>query len=345
MNNKHGKAGEMVDLTQEGERSVVVESSGRLHMGFFDLNGGLGRKFGSVGLSLAEPSIQLTAKKSNALTVHGDKVADDILLKSTQITAQFVAEFKLPTTVHIEINRFVPAHAGLGSGTQLALTIGAAINRLFSLNLTTQDIAMLTGRGGRSGIGIAAFDHGGLLVDGGRSATSTVQQSVPPLLARYDFPEDWRILLIFDHAAPGIHGDEEKMAFDALPIFPESLAATLCRQVLMRAMPAIIEQDLVAFGESIQAIQTCTGDYFSPAQGGRYASLSVSKVLDFLKEDGVACFGQSSWGPTGFAVFESDQLANQYLTTLSAKYHSDQLSFMVTRALNTGANVFERKTD
>ena len=29
--------------------SVNVTTSARLHMGFFDLNGGLGRKFGSIG--------------------------------------------------------------------------------------------------------------------------------------------------------------------------------------------------------------------------------------------------------------------------------------------------------
>ena len=33
-------------------QSIVVTTSSRLHMGFFDLNGGLGRRFGSIGVSL-----------------------------------------------------------------------------------------------------------------------------------------------------------------------------------------------------------------------------------------------------------------------------------------------------
>jgi len=44
--------------------SVEVSTSGRLHMGFFDLHGGLGRKFGSIGLSLTEPNLVLSAKRS-----------------------------------------------------------------------------------------------------------------------------------------------------------------------------------------------------------------------------------------------------------------------------------------
>ncbi len=32
--------------------SAMVRCSARLHLGFFDLNGGLGRRFGSLGLSL-----------------------------------------------------------------------------------------------------------------------------------------------------------------------------------------------------------------------------------------------------------------------------------------------------
>jgi beta-RFAP synthase len=336
----HDEKLDNMNVKQGDDGTVIVESSARLHMGFFDLNGGLGRKFGSIGLSLAEPTIQLTAKESKVFSLKlGQHVSEALLEKATKMIEVFLNELSVETSVSVEIKQFVMAHAGLGSGTQLALTLGAALNALFNLNLSTQKIAMLTGRGGRSGIGIAAFDYGGLLIDGGRSASSAVHQSVPPLLVRYDFPEAWRVLLIFDHAEPGIHGSEEKMAFDQLPTFPEHLAAELCRQVLMKAMPAIVEQDLTAFGESIQTIQAYTGDYFAPAQGGRYASVPVSKVLNYLENDGVACFGQSSWGPTGFAVFESEAVAAQYLSVLKTQFQTEQLSFMVTAAQNTGANI------
>ena len=320
---------------------VQVNCNSRLHMGFFDLNGNLGRKFGSIGLSLDAPAIELTACPAKVLNVTGGHdVPATVMAKVYDIAAMLTAKLAL-RPVSIDIRQHIPEHAGLGSGTQMALAVGAALNQLFALNLNAQQIALLCNRGKRSGIGIAAFEQGGLLIDGGRINGS--QHMVPPLLARYDFPEQWHILLIFDHRQPGVHGQQELAAFDALPAFPESLAADLCRQVLMCAMPAILEQDLAAFGKAIQALQQQVGDYFAPAQGGRYASKTVSDVLNYLQQAGVACFGQSSWGPTGFAIYETEQSAQTHLEQLknqfSTAHLSGELSWQLCKASNSGARV------
>lgn len=317
--------------------SLKVQSSGRLHMGFFDLHGGLGRKFGSIGLSLNAPSLVIHARTAETLKVVGAaSVPAAVVSKASLILQQLINNLNLPTAFAINIEQSIPEHAGLGSGTQLALAVGAAVNRLCKLNLTTSQMAELTGRGGRSGIGIAAFDSGGLLIDGGR-VTSAMSASIPPLLARYDFPEDWAILLVFDTSQPGVHGEQEKMAFNQLPVFPESLAALLCRHVLMQAMPAIVERDLTAFGQSIQVLQAHVGDYFSPVQGGRYASMQVGSVLEYLRQTGVACFGQSSWGPTGFAIFESTEIAQKHLQQLKIKFADQALTWQICSACNHGA--------
>lgn len=327
---------------------ITVKSTARLHMGFFDLHGGLGRKFGSIGLSLAAPSIELSAVRSEMLCVSG--FASN---RAEKIARQLIAKLNLAGAVNLNIKQNIPEHAGMGSGTQFALNIGTAISQLYDLNLNTVQIAELTGRGGRSGIGIAAFDQGGLLIDGGRvshvpsphigktqSSQLTVDAlKVPPLIARYDFPEDWRILLILDNNQPGIHGEEELAAFKTLPIFPENLAAHLCRSVLMQAMPAMIEKDLTAFGYSIRQLQMHVGDYFAPAQGGRYASKYVGAVLQHLETLGVACYGQSSWGPTGFAVFENEELAKKYMLQLKMKFTEPNLAWQICSANNKGSEV------
>jgi beta-ribofuranosylaminobenzene 5'-phosphate synthase len=321
---------------------ITVKSTARLHMGFFDLHGGLGRKFGSIGLSLAAPSIELSAMRSEKLCVSGFASH-----RAEEIARLLIAKLNIKGSVNLDIKQTMPEHAGMGSGTQFALTIGAAISQLYRLNLNTAQIAELTGRGGRSGIGIAAFDQGGLLIDGGRSHVSKAPPSqtvvsnlkVPPLIARYDFPEDWRILLILDNNQPGIHGEEELAAFKTLPIFPENLAAHLCRSVLMQAMPAMVEKDLAAFGYSIRELQMHVGDYFAPAQGGRYASKYVGAVLQHLEALGVACFGQSSWGPTGFAVFENEELAQKYMLELKIKFNEPHLTWQICSANNKGSEV------
>ena len=320
---------------------ISIKSTARLHMGFFDLHGGLGRKFGSIGLSLATPTIELSAQMSSQLQVEG---ITSVVDKVASIAQQFITKLNLSGSVRFNIRQHIPEHAGLGSGTQTALAVGAAISQLYKLNLSTAQIAELTGRGGRSGIGIAAFDYGGLLIDGGRAARtntslSKLSSNVPPLLARYDFPEDWRVLLILDASQPGIHGEVEREAFKQLPEFSESLAAHLCRYVLMQAMPAIVEQDLTAFGFAIQELQSHVGDYFSPAQGGRYASPQVGAVLQALQNMGVACFGQSSWGPTGFAVFENELEAEKHLQQLETMFLDSHLSWKICSARNAGAEI------
>lgn len=324
---------------------VLIKSTARLHMGFFDLHGGLGRKFGSIGLSLATPTIELSAQISDKLQVEG---VASVVDKVSRIAEQLITKLNLNGAAHFNIKQHIPEHAGLGSGTQTALAVGAAINQLYKLNLNTAQIAELTGRGGRSGIGIAAFDYGGILIDGGRAAkanaslaasSASMFSKVPPLLARYDFPDDWCILLILDLSQPGIHGEVEREAFNKLPEFSENLAAHLCRYVLMQAMPALVEHDLTAFGFAIQELQSHVGDYFAPAQGGRYASQNVGAVLQALQNMGVACFGQSSWGPTGFAVFENEIEAEKHLQQLEAMFLECHLSWKICRARNSGAEL------
>ncbi len=325
---------------------ITVKSTARLHMGFFDLHGGLGRKFGGIGLSLAAPLVELTAifaENKQAQVTGSPQVPAATVARASAITEQLIKKLQHAGGVSLNILQHIPEHAGLGSGTQLALAVGAAINELYRLKLSTSQIAELTGRGGRSGIGIAAFDYGGLLIDGGRAsntATGTALSKVPPLLARYDFPEQWRILLILDTSQPGIHGKNELEAFKRLPVFSENLAAHLCRHVLMQAMPALVEQDLTAFGNSIQELQAHVGDYFAPAQGGRYASPQIGTILLHLAHAGMACFGQSSWGPTGFAVFENEQAAMSMLDALQQQFAAfNNISYQIVRGNNTGARI------
>ena len=83
--------------------------------------------------------------------------------------------------------------------------MGAALSALYTLHLTPREIAAHTERGMRSGIGIGAFEQGGLLMDGGRGHNTII----PPILARMEFPTDWRVLLVMDDSFSGVHGSEE----------------------------------------------------------------------------------------------------------------------------------------
>jgi beta-ribofuranosylaminobenzene 5'-phosphate synthase len=323
---------DMLNSISAARCSVNVTTSSRLHLGFFDLNGGLGRKFGSIGLSLQAPVTSLSISPSKTFTAEGEGAE-----RAIKIAKQVARHINVDGGVHIHLDQVIPEHSGLGSGTQLSLAVGMAMNALYQGNLNVNEVAVLTQRGTRSGIGLGTFSTGGLIVDGGRASKSPV----PPVIARAEFPEDWPILLIFDKGHSGVYGTQELSAFQNLPLFPEASAALLCRQVLMQALPAIVERDLPAFGQAIQALQAVTGDYFAPAQGGgRYTSSLVANVLSQLQANGVHCFGQSSWGPTGFAVFENQLEAETQLNQLNASFgHEQTLQFLLTKANNQPSQI------
>ncbi|MBL8703356.1 MAG: GHMP kinase, partial [Rhodospirillales bacterium] len=279
---------------------VVVTAPARLHLGFLDLAGDLGRRFGSLGLAIDGIDTRVRATPAPRLRVEGPEAA-----RAERYARTMAERFGLSDRIAIRVERAIPPHAGLGSGTALALAVGAAMARGAIDPAAT---AMALGRGQRSGIGIAAFQAGGLVLDGGQAEGAATP---PPILARHDFPPDWRVLLVLDEGFQGKHGEAELAAFGRLAPFPTAVAAELCRLVLMQALPALVERDIDRFGAAISRLQAAVGDHFAPAQGGRFSSPVVAEALGWLQDQGVRGVGQSSWGPTGFALLGSEAEARR----------------------------------
>jgi beta-ribofuranosylaminobenzene 5'-phosphate synthase len=310
---------------------VSVCCTARLHLGFLDMNGGQGRRFGSIGLTLDAPITKLTITRASRHRIEGPE-QDRASAYLTSITHRL----ELTDAHELTIERAIPAHSGLGSGTQLALAVAAAVRTLHGLALDPHGDAQALGRGARSGIGIGAFVRGGLLVDGGHGEA----HARAPLLARMEVPDDWRIVLVLDHTHQGLSGTAERDAFARLPPQPAADAARVCRLVLMQALPAVAEADLERFGAAIADIQRIMGDHFAPAQSGRFTSARVAAALSTLAANRAAGIGQSSWGPTGFAFARGDDEAGRLAGALaSARGASEPLDIQICRALNRGATI------
>ena len=197
-------------------------------------------------------------------------------------------------------------------------------------------LAAILHRGARSGIGIGTFMHGGFVVDGGRGEKT----EVPPVITHLSFPEHWRIILVFDDEVEGINGAEERRAFNTLPTMEKDISATLCRLTMMQALPAIVEQDCSQFGSAITEIQNIIGDYFSIAQGGRYTSPFLKSILDTMENMGATGMGQSSWGPTGFAIFPNETIAFQALKKIRDEWKAQsRLRFVLSEGFNHQAEI------
>jgi beta-ribofuranosylaminobenzene 5'-phosphate synthase len=312
------------------DRIVTVSCAARLHLGFFDIEGSLGRRFGSIGLSLDRPETRLVARLSETTRVHGpeqERVARYLALMCSHLGISGHHE--------IEIQQAMPPHAGLGSGTQLALAVATAVRRLHGRPDNSRDDAAHLGRGARSGIGIGLFSQGGLVIDGGRGH----RPGPPPLLVRTAVPEAWRVLLVLDRGREGLSGSRERAAFESLGPMDAAVSGAICRLVLMQALPALAERDFAGFGAAITAIQGHVGDYFAPSQGGRFTSPDVGAALRLLAEAGASGIGQSSWGPTGFAFAANDGQARRLVRILEDSLVTKRLDLLICRVLNQGASV------
>jgi beta-ribofuranosylaminobenzene 5'-phosphate synthase len=327
--------------------SVTVEAPGRLHLGFLDPGGSLGRAFGSVGVVIDGGGTRVAARLSHALQVETARTEAQRERIEHYLRLLHAAYGGPP--VSIDVQQSARAHCGLGSGTQLALALGTAYARLAGVPATSADIAQLLGRGARSGIGVLGFDHGGMLVDGGpgpvtaHGVTHTGRASsmaMPPMLARHPLPDAWRIVLIDDTSREGLHGDEERRGLAALPPFPQSLAAHVCHLLLMRVLPGIAQAEFEPFAAGLSAMQQAIGEYFAPVQGGVYSSPGVAAALKAIAASQSAGIGQTSWGPTGFAFVSSAQRADEALAIARAATRAwPGIVCSVTTGRNHGARL------
>ena len=310
--------------------AVTVTTAARLHLGFLDLNGDLGRRFGSIGLAVEAFETSLTLRDDSSLSAHGFERQ-----RSAVLARRCAADLGLDPARRLDVLKAIPAHAGLGSGTQLALAIAAAFRCLAGMAPDSRSDALRLDRGARSGVGAALFERGGLVVDAGRGAAD----ALPPVIARLPFPKDWRVILVTHPGLEGVHGEAERRAFADLPKFAADKAAEICRLTLMQILPGAAEADLAAFGDGIARVQEHVGDYFAPAQGGaRFASPGVARVAARLTALGARGVGQSSWGPTGFA-FAADPDEAEFVATRARLEAGSGVEILVSRARDHGALV------
>ena len=281
--------------------AVCIEAYARLHFGVLDLRGSGGRWFGGIGAAASAPSLLLSASPADTLTVEGDD-AD----RASGFARQFLDHHHLTCGATIRVQRALPPHAGLGSGTQLALSIARALAELYAVDADSRALARAMGRAQRSAIGTWTFAGGGLVVEGGRRSRS---DECGPLIARLAFPESWRCVVVVPDGPPGISGADEAEAFAKLPKPSERDVEHVSHLVLMTLLPALADGDLESFGRALTEIQEVTGRWFAPAQGGTFASGPSRALVRQLGEWGAVGVGQSSWGPTVYGIVDGADAA------------------------------------
>jgi beta-RFAP synthase len=236
-----------------------------------------------------------------------------------------------------EINARTPSdHIGLGVGTQLGLAVAAGLRRFLKLpELDITSLAVDVGRGTRSAVGTHGFQHGGLIVDAGHSPG----QPVGTLVRRVEIPSPWRFVLILPAGERGLAGPDEADAFARLPPVPEQVTGELWRIVEEELLPAIQRSDCGAFGDAAYRFGRRAGECFAAVQGGPFASREIARLIEMIRDFGVPGVGQSSWGPTVFAICSSDAQAQELQRWLNAHMEPSERKVRVAIPCNHGAVV------
>src|SRR3974390_1456545 len=154
---------------------ITVKTGCRLHLGFLDLTGDLGRIYGSIGVALENPKTVITVTETEELIIENGNRK-----KIFDFVEKFSKYYQVQPTVRIHLLESIPEHSGLGSGTQLSLAVATALAKICNIDADVRELSSIMGRGKRSGIGIAGFQFGGFIMDAGRKGVRLKDFDIPP---------------------------------------------------------------------------------------------------------------------------------------------------------------------
>jgi beta-ribofuranosylaminobenzene 5'-phosphate synthase len=296
------------------------------------------RSFGGVGLMIQEPSLELHLHPAGEWSAQGPQAE-----RALQMARQFADTMSREGVVsgspcRFEIVNAPPEHIGLGTGTQLGMAAAHGLAHLWKLSANLPTLASAVGRGQRSALGAHGFVQGGFLVEAGKTASEILS----PLVARLEVPPAWRVVLVIPVCRKGLHGLQEKQAFEAL-VGQSDWTGTdsLCRLVLLGLLPALQVGDYDLFGEALYDFNQRAGMAFASVQGGIYASEETAAIVAFLRNQGVKGTGQSSWGPTVFAIVPDADRAEDLVRRLKQNFGAKLADLILTQPNNQGARIEE----
>jgi beta-ribofuranosylaminobenzene 5'-phosphate synthase len=280
---------------------VTVDTGARLHFGFQNLALAHERLYGGVGVALATPRVVLTADPASSV------VCEDAAVEP------FVADAVSALGVEgarVTVEERFERHAGFGSGTQLALATLVAVARAHDEYADARTYAPKLGRGGRSGVGVAAFENGGFVVDAGHPTERFTSRppaegswTVPEPIVQRDLPSSWRFVLITPDSESGKSGKPEEQSMRTVVERADpGIADDISHLLTRRLLPAVAERDIGEFGTSIARLGRLNGAWYADEQGGVYRP-PAGQLIDSLGDSPVIHgAGQSSWGPTVYGV-------------------------------------------
>jgi beta-ribofuranosylaminobenzene 5'-phosphate synthase len=221
-------------------------------------------------------------------------------------------------------------------------------------------LALLSGRGKRSAIGLHGFVYGGLICDLGYEPTAAACTPVtsppvtsppvtsPPVTPRpvatrgVAFPQAWPVVLILRRRQAGsspsasVHGQQEEnllLRVGAQPNPHRAAMLDLAEQCLAAAEQCAFS----AFTTALERYMLLAADMFREVQHGMYRDAQIAACAHAAVDAGLRAVGQSSWGPTVFGLAASRPAAELAADALRGRLDDRLHEVRITSASAHGA--------
>jgi beta-ribofuranosylaminobenzene 5'-phosphate synthase len=308
-----------------------VRAASRLHFGLLAPSEGHERRFGGIGVMIESPSVALSLAPADHFAVEG--VGQDRVQEFASIWTAANEQSELPPC-RITVRALPPMHTGLGVGSQLGLCVARLLDEFVGRSPAAPDeLARSVGRGARSAVGTYGFFYGGLIAERGKLA----HELLAPLHARVELPSSWRWLLIRPREHAGLYGTKEQRAFSDMLDPARDRAQELLAEMEGRLLPAARQRDFTEFSASLYRFGYKSGLCFAAVQGGAYNGERLQRIVDQIRDLGIEGVGQSSWGPTIFALCPDEGSAQSVANQLRQSVSDSDVA--VTATCNHGARV------
>lgn len=320
---------------------IILKSYPRIHLGLLELSGVCDRVDGGVGFAISSFPTIVSVNASHSFCMKSNcKSAEHIC----EYVMQDLKDYLPKTNIEIVIETQSNIHLGLGFTTQCLFSIAQAILLFYSIDIPKDKLAHILKRGGTSGIGIHSFYHGGFIVDGGHSfptnknvlgpTSQCVTNSIPPLLSRIDFPR-WAVCIVIPKVNTVLCNKDEVEFWNCSVPIPIDESRILCHNLLLRILPALVEQDFSAFCDGVDNSRL----YGLKKREIAYWQPLFDKYYQILYQAGWRGITLSSLGPA-IVGFSDNKEAIKY--DILEKNNELFKYVSITTGQNTGYEVFGR---
>jgi beta-ribofuranosylaminobenzene 5'-phosphate synthase len=322
---------------------VAVYAPARIHMGFYNfLTDSIA--YGDLGVAIERPRV---AVRISNIDEDVFKVVNKSNVDISDCIDRVTRAFDL-SGVYIEILDVIPRHVGLGSTTQIMLAIACALSVLRGSSCNVRDLAVKLCRGRDSGVGLAAFEKGGFVVNSGRKVSEEGKVlcpnsplDLPQLIFRAPVPRKWSFIIFTPKVKKGFDEVSERKAMDTPTQLPRDIQYELYKLVFLHMIPSILRRDIEVFGKALTKLQFTVGEYFSKYQGGVFCCEEAELIINTMLKYNVKGVGQSSWGPSVYGLVEEQGKAIKVATRVLKEVKSKgiEVDYMVVKASNSGAKI------